>query len=154
MPLSLRPHVSSWKRYIRQPNDLYSHTRPRVLFDSSSLLLWGTSGREPWERVCGATYHTNASILSLKVITLKFCKKLFWMKLQFWNFPFSFLFLQDSTFAAFISERYVEHRVHREERSLRHVAMVSKCLNDKKPIKSLKSLFALFQTPPILFNFI
>ena len=77
------------------------------------------------------------------------------MKLQFLNFPFSFFFyLQDSTFAAFISERYVEHRVHREEKSLRHVAMVAKCLDDNKPIKSLKSLFALFQTSPILFNFI
>ena len=60
------------------------------------------------------------------------------MKLQFLNFPFSFFFyLQDSTFAAFISERYVEHRVHREEKSLRHVAMVAKCLDDNKPIKSL-----------------
>ena len=60
------------------------------------------------------------------------------MKLQFLNFPFSFFFyLQDSTFAAFISERYVEYRVHREEKSLRHVAMVAKCLDDNKPIKSL-----------------
>ena len=67
------------------------------------------------------------------------------------EFPF---YLQDSTFAAFISERYVEHRVHREERLLRHVAMVAKGLNDNKLIKSLKSLFALFQTSPILFNFI
>ena len=121
-----------------------------------SLLLWGTSGREPWERVCGATYHTNAIILSWIVITVtvKFFEKRFWMKLQFLNLPFSFLFcLQDSTFAAFISERYVEHRVHKEK-SLRHVAMVAKCLDDNKPIKSLKSLFALFQTSPILFNFI
>ena len=77
------------------------------------------------------------------------------MKLQFLNFPFSFFFyLQDSTFAAFISERYVEYRVHREEKSLRHVAMVAKCLDDNKPIKSLKSPFAIFQTSPILFNFI
>ena len=35
-----------------------------------------------------------------------------------------------------------------------HVAMVAKFLDDNKPIKSLKSLFALFQTSPILFNFI
>ena len=32
--------------------------------------------------------------------------------------------------------------------------MVAKFLDDNKPIKSLKSLFALFQTSPILFNFI
>ena len=43
---------------------------------------------------------------------------------------------------------------NREEKSLRHVAMVSKFLDDNKPIKSLKSLFALFQTSPILFSFI
>ena len=43
---------------------------------------------------------------------------------------------------------------NREEKSLRHVAMVTKFLDDNKPIKSLKSLFALFQTSPILFNFI
>ena len=33
-----------------------------------------------------------------------------------------------------------------EEKSLRHVAMVAKFLDDNKPIMSLKSLFALFQT--------
>ena len=32
--------------------------------------------------------------------------------------------------------------------------MVAKVLDDNKPKKSLKSLFALFQTSPILFNFI
>ena len=37
---------------------------------------------------------------------------------------------------------------------MRHVAVVAKFLDDNKPIKSLKSLFALFQTSPILFNFI
>ena len=42
----------------------------------------------------------------------------------------------------------------REEKSLRHVAKVAKCLDDNKPIKSLKSLFALFQTSPILSNFL
>ena len=41
----------------------------------------------------------------------------------------------------------------REEKSLRHVAMVAKFLDDNRPIKSLKSLFALFKTSPILFNF-
>ena len=77
------------------------------------------------------------------------------MKFQFLNFPFSFFCcLQDSTFAAFISERYVEHRVNREKKSFCHVAMVAKCLDDNKPIKSLKSPFALFQTSPMLFNFI
>ena len=54
---------------------------------------------------------------------------------MFLNFFFSFFFhLQDSTFAAFISERFVEHRVHREKRPLRRVAMVAKCLDDNKPI--------------------
>ena len=43
---------------------------------------------------------------------------------------------------------------NREEKSLRHVAMVAKFLDDNKPIKSLKKLFALFQPLPILFNFI
>ena len=44
--------------------------------------------------------------------------------------------------------------LNRKEKSLRHVAMVAKFLDDNKPKKSLKSLFALFQTSPILFNFI
>ena len=39
-------------------------------------------------------------------------------------------------------------------KSLHHVAMVAKFLDNNKPIKSLKSLFALFQTSPILFNFL
>ena len=43
---------------------------------------------------------------------------------------------------------------NREEKSLFHVVMVAKFLDDNKPIKSLKSLFALFQTSLILFNFI
>ena len=45
-------------------------------------------------------------------------------------------------------------REYREEKSLRHVAMVAKFLDDNKPKKSLKSLFALSQTSPILFIFI
>ena len=45
-------------------------------------------------------------------------------------------------------------KVYREEKLLRHVAMVAKVLDDNKPKKSLKSLFALFQTSPIPFNFI
>ena len=44
-------------------------------------------------------------------------------------------------------------RRNREEKSLRHVAIVAKFLDDNKPIKSLKSPFALFQTLPILFSF-
>ena len=40
---------------------------------------------------------------------------------------------------------------NREEKSLRHITMVAKFL-DNKPVKSLKSLFALFQISPILFN--
>ena len=43
---------------------------------------------------------------------------------------------------------------YREEKSLPHVAMVAKFLDDDKPTKSLKSEFALFQTLLILFNFI
>ena len=42
----------------------------------------------------------------------------------------------------------------REEKSLRHVAMVAKLLDDNKPKIHLKSKFALFQTSWILFNFI
>ena len=38
--------------------------------------------------------------------------------------------------------------------SSRHVAMVARVLDDDKPIKSLKSVFALFQASPILFNFV
>ena len=47
-----------------------------------------------------------------------------------------------------------ELTLHREQKSLRHVAMVAKFLDDNKPIKSLKSLFALLKTSPILLNFI
>ena len=42
----------------------------------------------------------------------------------------------------------------RDKKSLRHVAMVAKFWDGNKQIKSLLSLFALFQTSPILFNFI
>ena len=42
----------------------------------------------------------------------------------------------------------------REEKSLRHVSMVAKFVDDNELIKSLKSLFSLFQTSPILFSFI
>ena len=41
-----------------------------------------------------------------------------------------------------------------EEKSLRHVAMVAKFLDDNKPKHHLKSGLALFQTSSILFNFI
>ena len=40
------------------------------------------------------------------------------------------------------------------QKSSRYVAIVAKFLDDNKPIKSPKSLFALFQTSPILFSFI
>ena len=43
---------------------------------------------------------------------------------------------------------------NREEKSSRQVAMVARVLDDDKPIKSLKSVFALFQASPILFNFV
>ena len=42
----------------------------------------------------------------------------------------------------------------REEKSLRHVAMVAKFLDDNKPKIHLKRDFAPFQTSSILFNFI
>ena len=43
---------------------------------------------------------------------------------------------------------------HREEKSLRQVAIVAKFLDEKKPKCSLKSGFALFQTSSIPSNFI
>ena len=42
--------------------------------------------------------------------------------------------------------------INREEKSLRHVAMVATFLDDNK--LSLKNLFTLFHTSPILFNVI
>ena len=44
--------------------------------------------------------------------------------------------------------------VYREEKSLHHVAMVAKFLDDNKPKRHLKCGFALFQTSPSLLNFI
>ena len=44
--------------------------------------------------------------------------------------------------------------MNRQEKSLRHVAMVAKVLDDNKPEIHLKSKFALFQTSSVLFNFI
>ena len=44
--------------------------------------------------------------------------------------------------------------MNRQEKLLRHVAMVAKFLDDNKPKIHLKSKFALFQTSSILFNFI
>ena len=41
---------------------------------------------------------------------------------------------------------------NREEKSLRHVAMVAKFLDDNKSKRHLKSGFALFQNLPILFQ--
>ena len=41
-----------------------------------------------------------------------------------------------------------------QEKSLRHVAMVAKGLDDNKPKIHLKSKLALFQTSSTLFNFI
>ena len=48
----------------------------------------------------------------------------------------------------------IMHKLNREEKSLHHVAVVAKFLDDNKLIKSLKSLFALFQTSPILLNWL
>ena len=44
--------------------------------------------------------------------------------------------------------------VNREEKLLRHVAIIAKFLDDNKPKTSLKSAFVLFQTSSILFSFI
>ena len=44
--------------------------------------------------------------------------------------------------------------MNRQEKSLRHVAVVAKFLDDNKTKIHLKSKFALFQTSSILFNFI
>ena len=41
---------------------------------------------------------------------------------------------------------YFKFLVYREEKSLRHIAMVAKFLDDNKPKRPLKSGFALFQT--------
>ena len=43
---------------------------------------------------------------------------------------------------------------NKKEKSLRHVAIVAKFLDDNKPKRLLKCEFALFQTLSILFNFI
>ena len=45
-------------------------------------------------------------------------------------------------------------RPRNKEKSLRHVAMLAKFLNDNKSKRHLKSGFALFQTSSISFNFI
>ena len=48
-----------------------------------------------------------------------------------------------------------EGDISKEEKSLRHVAIVAKFLDDTvKPKTGLKSTFALFQSSSILFNFI
>ena len=154
--LSLCPHVSSSKRHMTG-NQKIGTAMLVPGFSSAHPLSYsgGRVGENPGNEYVVQRITWTPSLCCEKSLLLNFFKKLFWMKLQFLNFLFSFFFyLQDSTFAAFISERYVEHRVHREEKSLRHVAMVAKCLDDNKPIKSLKSPFALFQTSPILFNFI
>ena len=43
---------------------------------------------------------------------------------------------------------------YREKKSLRHVAMVAKFLDDNKSKRHVKSRFALFQTSSFLFNFV
>ena len=57
--------------------------------------------------------------------------------------------------AAFEGQESVKRNWNdREEKSLRHVAMVAKFLDDNKRKINLKSKFALFQTSSILFNFV
>ena len=58
-----------------------------------------------------------------------------------------------SQYIEFINLSFLPN-TNREEKSLRHVSMVAKFLDDNKTKKSLKSLFALFQTSSILFSFI
>ena len=53
-----------------------------------------------------------------------------------------------------MSDDFLVQMAYRQEKSLRHVAMVAKFLDDNKPKRHLKSGFALFQTSLILFNFI
>ena len=48
----------------------------------------------------------------------------------------------------------LEPTPNREEKTLRHVVMVAKFLDDTKPKIHLKSIFALFQTSSILFSLI
>ena len=50
--------------------------------------------------------------------------------------------------------KYDLHVSHREEKSLRHVAVVAIFLDDNKAKIDLKSKFVLVQTSAILFNFI
>ena len=49
---------------------------------------------------------------------------------------------------------HAQTRGHNREKSLRHVVMVAKFLDDNKPKIYLKSKFALFQTSSMLSNFI
>ena len=74
---------------------------------------------------------------------------------RFWRMPFiPHLPFPDSLTCGKAKAILLNCTNNRKEKSLRHVAMVAKFLDDKKPIKSLKSLCALFQTSLILFNFI
>ena len=57
-------------------------------------------------------------------------------------------------FAFSLGKNALIFSLNREEKSLRHVAMVAKFLHDNKPKIHLKSKFALFQTSSILFNFV
>ena len=50
--------------------------------------------------------------------------------------------------------RRKQYTINKEEKSLRHVVMVAKFLDDNKAKRHLKNGFALFQTSSILFNFI
>ena len=48
----------------------------------------------------------------------------------------------------------IMNKVYREEKSLRHVAIEAKFLDDNKSKRQLKSGFALFQTSSISFKLI
>ena len=54
----------------------------------------------------------------------------------------------------YISLIFTTFFLDREEKSLHHVVMVAKFLDDNKPKIHLKSKFAPFQTSSLLFNFI
>ena len=55
--------------------------------------------------------------------------------------------------AVYFKELHNDQEYYREK-SLRHVAMVAKFLDDDKPKIHLKSKFALFQTSSMLFSLI
>ena len=56
--------------------------------------------------------------------------------------------------SVYFKELHNDQKYYREEKSIRHFAMVAKFLDDDKPKIHSKSKFALFQTSSMLFSFI